>query len=330
MPSSIRRLEWLDLFRGLAVLGMIWTHTAHTFLRADMRQADWFHTLDYYHGLIAPAFFWISGYVRAHVTTGAPKPAGPALKRLLQVMLIGYLLHLPWYSLPHLTADEWRDALKVDVLQCLAVTGLVMLMIERCGRWRHAVAAGLLLAFVALQTPAASWRTGLLPLDQYLNYEQGSLFPLFPWVAFGLAGFLTRSLWEGVPGRAAAALFAFGALLAFAPGLSQVLTQAPAFFFQRLGYVTMAAVLVSCAGGAVIAATGWLRLAGRESLLLYVAHLVIIHSLPLPRRPLRDLIGPTQPLWAVALITGMLFGVCLLLGFWNEKWKRSRRARARA
>lgn len=330
MLPSVRRLEWLDLFRGLAVLGMVWTHAGHTFLETRLRQSDWFHALDYYHGLIAPAFFWISGYVRAHVTAGAPKPAWPALKRLLQVMLIGYLLHLPWYSLPQLNGDEWREALKVDVLQCLAVTGMLMLVIERCGRWRDAVAAVLLAGIVALQAPAAHWRTGLLAIDQYLNYEQGSLFPLFPWAAFGLAGFLTRGLWAGLPNRAAAALFAGGALLAFLPGLSALLTKAPAFFFQRLGYVMMAAVLASCAGSAVLAVTGWLRLAGRESLLLYVAHLVIIHSLPLPLRPLRELIGPTQPLWAVALITCGLFAACLLLGFGNERWKRSRRSRGAA
>ena len=92
MAVFAQRLVWLALFRGLAVLGMVWTHSAHTFLDARLRDSSWFHDLDYYHGLIAPAFFWIAGFVRAHVTTGKPRPAWPAVKRLLLVWLIGYLM----------------------------------------------------------------------------------------------------------------------------------------------------------------------------------------------------------------------------------------------
>lgn len=327
MPSS-QRLEWIDLFRGLAVLGMIWTHTAHTFLQPAVRASAWFQELDYYHGLIAPAFFWIAGFVRAHVSANSPKPAWPAMKRLLMVMLIGYLLHVSWYSFPSFTADEWREALKVDVLQCLAVSGMVMLLIERCRRWRYLAGGGLLLVFVFLQTPAEHWRTGLLPLDHYFNRSQGSLFPIFPWVGFGLAGFVTRALWDGRPTRQAAALATVAALLAFVRPASAWLGQAPSFFFERLGWVTLAAVLISCATARVIAFCGWLRLAGRESLLLYVGHLVIIYSLPTPWGSMQQLIGPTQPAWAVVVLFLTLFAITLALGSLNERRKASRRGRA--
>lgn len=328
MPST-QRLEWLDLFRGLAVLGMIWTHAANTFLQTRLQATAWYGELSYYHGLIAPAFFWISGFVRAHVTASSVKPAGPAVKRLLQVMLVGYLLHFPWNALPSLklTAEQWQDCLKVDVLQCLAVTGLLLLVVERFGRWRQVVAALLLVAFVGLQTAAQKWHTGMLPLDQYLNRNAGSLFPLFPWVGFGLAGFLARGLWGGTPDWRGGLLLLGGAALVFQP-LSAWLGRAPAFFAERLGWVIMAAILVACVAGAarVSAATGWLRLAGRESLLLYVAHLVMIHSIPLPKRTLQYLIGPTQPIWSVALIAAVLFLLCLALGRMNEARKLSLRS----
>lgn len=326
MPSS-QRLEWIDLFRGLAVLGMIWTHSAHTFLDTSIRLAPWFQSLDYYHGLIAPAFFWIAGFVRAHVTAGRPKPALPALKRLLMVMLIGYLLHVSWYSLPslQLPPDFWREALKIDVLQCLAVSGMLLLLVERCGQWRPMVAAVLLGLFVSLQTPAQSWHAGVLALDQFFNHSQGSLFPLFPWVGFGLAGFLTRAFWDGTTGRRSALLLLTAAPLALMRPLSAWLGQAPSFFVERLAWVVVAAVIISCAPSGVIRATGWLRLAGRESLLLYVTHLLIIYSMPTPWGSMQQLIGPTQPPWKVVLIFAVLFAVALLLGFCNEQRKRSRR-----
>lgn len=321
MPPTPKRLLWLDLFRGLAVLGMVWTHSANTFLDARLQDTAWYHELSYYHGLIAPAFFWIAGFVREHVTAGKARPALPALKRLLMVLLIAYLMYVPWSDLLH--AQAWRAACTVNVLHCLAISGMIMLLAERAGRWRHAVVAVLLFLFVGLQKSAESWRTGVLFMDQYFNRNQGSLFALFPWVGFGLAGFLTRGLWNGKVDGHAALVFALGALLAFAQPYSPWPGGPPEFFLERLGWVMMAAVVVACVADRVSAVTGWLRLAGRESLLLYVVHLMLIHAVPLPRQPLQYLIGMTQPLWGVFLIFVGLFIVSLALG-WGNEWRKLR------
>ena len=114
-----------------------------------------------------------------------------------------------------------------------------------------------------------------------------------------------------------------GALLAFVQPYSWQGGQ-PEFFLERLGWVMMAAVLVACVADRLSAATGWLRLAGRESLLLYVVHLLLIHAVPLPRLPLQFLIGMTQPLRGVFLIFVGLFVVSLGLGWYNERRKMRR------
>lgn len=300
---------------------MVWTHSANTFLDARLQHTGWYHELTYYHGLIAPAFFWIAGFVRAHVTSAAAKPALPALKRLLMVLLIGYLMYVPWLDLFH--AQAWRAACTVNVLHCLAISGMLMLLAERFGRWRQIVVAVMLVFFVGLQKSAESWHTGVLIIDQYFNRNQGSLFALFPWVGFGLAGFLTRWLWDGTAGRHAAVVFIFGALLAFVQPYSWQ-GGPPEFFLERLGWVMMAAVLVACVADRLSAVTGWLRLAGRESLLLYVVHLLLIHAVPLPRLPLQFLIGMTQPLGVVFWIFVGLFVVSLGLGWYNERRKMRR------
>ena len=191
------------------------------------------------------------------------------------------------------------------------------------------VAALLLVFFVGLQTSAESWRTGVLLIDQYLNQNQGSWFALFPWVGFGLAGFLSRRLWDGTVNRDATLIFGLGALLAFVQPYSPWPGGAPEFFLERLGWVMMAAVLVACVADRVSAVTGWLRLAGRESLLLYVVHLMLIHSVPLPRLPLQHLIGPTQSVGGVLGLFVGLFAVSWLLGAWNERRKGAAKAFAR-
>jgi len=319
---STKRLLWLDLFRGLAVLGMVWTHSANTFLNARLQSTAWYHELTYYHGLIAPAFFWIAGFVRAHVTSAVPKPALPALKRLLMVLLIGYLMYVPWLDLFH--AQAWRAACTVNVLHCLAISGMLMLLAERFGRWRQGVVVVMLVFFVGLQKSAESWHTGVLLVDQYFNRNQGSLFALFPWVGFGLAGFLTRGLWDGTADRHAALVAVTGALLAFVQPYSPWPGGPPEFFLERLGWVMAAAVLVACVAGRVNHVTCWLRLAGRESLLLYVVHLLLIHAVPLPRLPLQFLIGMTQPPGVVFGIFAGLFVVSLGLGWYNERRKMRR------
>ena len=85
----------------------------------------------------------------------------------------------------------------------------------------------------------------------------------------------------------------------------------------------MAAVLVAVVAGTASRFTGWLRLAGRESLLLYVAHLMLIHSVPLPRLPLQHLIGPTQSVGGVLGLFIGLFVISWLLGAWNERRKKA-------
>jgi len=323
VPPPSQRLEWLDLFRGLAVLGMVWTHAANTFLTPELKASHWFETLSSYHGLIAPAFFWIAGYARAHVTMGKIKPAWPVAKRLLLVWLIGYLMHVPWDHLSD--AQAMRAAATVDVLHCLAISGLILLAVEKLGKGREAAALVVLLVVVLLEKPAREWQTGLLMLDQYFNRLHGSQFALFPWVGFGLAGFITRRVWDGRPNRPAAGVMLAGAIGAW--GLSWLPWQGglPAFFLERLGWVMMAAVGVAVVADRVSRFTGWLRLAGRESLLLYVAHLMLIHSIPLPKLPLQHLIGPTQHVGGVLAIFAGLFAVSWLLGAWNERRKKADR-----
>ena len=304
---------------------MVWTHAANTFLTAELKATTWFETLTSYHGLIAPAFFWIAGYARAHVTMNKTKPAWPVAKRLLIVWLIGYLMHVPWDHL--LDAQAMRAVATVDVLHCLAISGLILLAVEKLGKGREAAALVLLVVLVGLEKPARDWHTGILVLDQYFSRLHGSQFALFPWVGFGLAGFITRRAWDGFPNRSATAVMLVGA--AFAWGLSRMPFQdgLPAFFLERLGWVMMAAVLVAVVASSVSRFTGWLRLAGRESLLLYVAHLMLIHSVPLPRQPLQHLIGPTQSVGGVlGLFIGLfigLFAISWFLGAWNERRKKA-------
>ncbi|MDB6138703.1 MAG: Acyltransferase domain protein, partial [Verrucomicrobiaceae bacterium] len=190
MGTGHVRYEWIDLLRGIAVVGMIWTHAANTFLDASLQDTQGYRELSFYHGLIAPMFFWLAGYMRglSAAKPGPRKPAGPTVKRLLMILAIGYSLHLPYLLAVHgdLSIPVLRVLLQSDVLQCLAVSCLLLLALERgLPRALDAWAATAIGLLAILFTPTlAATTTGLIPLDAYLSKQHGSLFPLFPWVGF--------------------------------------------------------------------------------------------------------------------------------------------------
>ncbi|MBL9114916.1 MAG: DUF1624 domain-containing protein [Verrucomicrobiaceae bacterium] len=320
-PTAPREL-WVDALRGLAVIGMVWTHCANTFLTAELQQTKWFDRLVFYHGLIAPTFFWVAGLMRGR-SLGRSNPARPAVFRLLSILGLGYLLHTPWDSLSRLDFghETWRIWLQMDVLQCLAVSGFVIMLVERCGKWAMALALLLMAFFIGFREPLDEVQTGWTVVDAMLNRKSGSLFPLFPWVAFGLAGFIAGALRQALGQQGHWWLWQWllpGFVLAVSmetlPGAFTTLT----FFLQRLGWVLMFA-------GTLTGAWPWVEriggpsaqrlvlLAGRRSLTAYVSHLIIIYSLPLwSGKPLAQSIGLSCGLPMVI----SLFATVLVITLW--------------
>ena len=178
-----------------------------------------------------------------------------------------------------------------------------------------------LIMVVALTDQAQNWRTGFIPFDAYLTAQNGSLFPLFPWAGFAIAGFLTSSFKE-YPRR----LAFFGVALSLGADALPWIDSTTAFFLERLGWVTVIAtgvrLLISHWFERVRPLFGWVELAGKESLTLYVVHLALIHAIPFPSSSLHLRIGPTLSVW----MTTLLFVILLLvsLGFVHLKAKCKR------
>ena len=280
------RLFWLDGFRGAAVLLMIQTHVVNTFLARDLRNPAWFGWLDYVNGIVAPSFLFIAGFgVGLGMRGGSGKPVAWRRKgkRLLEILALGYALHFP---MAQIYQGQWKKAwmtgTQVDVLPCIAVALAVLLGVQWCaqrfsrgtGEW---VWVGMLAGLIGFSVMGAqglqSWKDGPTPLVAYVNQTTGSLFPLLPWAAFVFAG-----AWRGsarVEGWKFPILWlcaGFGAAwwrghVVFSPLL-------PAFLVERLAWVLLLAE-------ACMAARFWkgrvgVRLAGRESLWMYAAHLLVI------------------------------------------------------
>ena len=317
------------MFRGAAVLAMIETHVVNTFLAPGLRTVAWFGWLEWFNGLVAPAFLFIAGYALGMGwQPGKPVAFARKARRLGGVAALGYALHFPWAEIGQ---RRWAAALRtgsqVDVLQCLAAALLCVLVVQAlCGvlaeKWRSAVRLAALSALavgtVWLAAGSAHWSGGLVPLAAFVNDRTGSLFPLFPWAAFVFAGALAgifsaqRAGWLLV----AAGVVKGGAWLAD-DGIFSALS--PAFFCARLAWV------LALAAGCQWLARGWrprgVLFAGRESLVMYAGHLLLIAWSVQAGAP-RGGFG-----WAgAAMIFSAVLGTTFAVAFAKAKWSARRAA----
>lgn len=312
---------------------MIETHAVNSFLHADLKQTAWFQILNFANGLVAPTFLFVAGYaqglaMRRRLRAGERVIGGWG--RLAMIAGIGYALHFqaPWrWGEPGVL----REAFQVDILQCLAAALALMLVFGNWARTEAQFDLGIALFFAVgvflapfaelIQPP-----NGLtFPFLNFLSLNSG--FPLVPWAGFAAAGALVSRLETA---RTAVALLAGSAVVwvlawLFATRLSslypphQYFRTDPGFFFERLGWLFVLVVVL------VEIARRWtpalLLYAGRNSLNLYVIHLLLLY-VPFGRGgSWVDHIGATQSPAATLL----LFAALALLSFLaNEVWLRVR------
>ncbi|MDL1893413.1 DUF1624 domain-containing protein, partial [Sphingobacteriales bacterium CHB3] len=189
-----RRVEYIDLLRGWAVLVMIETHVMNATLTNEIFESDFFRWIKFANGLVAPSFLFASGLAYAVTTRRKLSDYlsfGPALykqiRRLLFVVMIGYLLHIPKFNFRQIITEttelSWQIFFQADVLQCIGVSLLLiqlLLLLFRTERRLYVAVTGLamLIPFVTPFIWGIDFREILpLPLAGYMN---GIHFPQFP------------------------------------------------------------------------------------------------------------------------------------------------------
>src|SRR6267154_1239356 len=211
-PAKPGRLAYIDWLRGLACLGMFQAHCYNSWLNADARQTEFYRWSQAVATLPAPLFIFLAGLSSAMITQrlrekGAARNAiaRTTILRGAEIFGLGLLFRGQEYLLG-LPKSPWIDLLRVDVLNILGLS--IMLVGVLC--WLTAAATpdisgkkgigwGLFAAAViAIATPwlwtthQPSWLPW--PLESYINgvhtfsQPQPWLFPIFPWVAFAVAG----------------------------------------------------------------------------------------------------------------------------------------------
>lgn len=300
---------YIDAFRGLMALVMVQGHVFDFLLSADLRAEPLYQFQVIFHGSTAPGFLFASGFVAG--LPRAPLSLSASLRRarrLLFVLLVGYALHLPYFSLwktLQATPAERAALLACDALQAIAVTQLAVLLLQwPFGRHWPAAAGGL--AALVLATGPFVWGARLsqsVPawLGAYLDDRSGSHFPLFPFAAFVLAGTVAGATLGRVEPRLrrrramawGVGLIAAGFLLSLPlEGRVDFWGVSPAYALVRLGGLLLLLRIVLGLSERDLPGLSGLALLGRETLQVFVLHLHFLFGGVLgPEAPLTPLAG---------------------------------------
>ena len=337
------RYTFIDLLRGWAIIIMIEVHVFNAFLLPELKLAGWFDILTFVNGLVAPAFLFVSGFA-FQVSSGSKlddmrklkPPFWKKLWRYFSIILIGYALHLPFYSLSKVinksTPEQLQSFFAVDVLQCIGVGLLVLFalrLIIRSDKIFHYTLI-LLTLFVMIISPFF-WKMEFTNyfhhvFANYFNRTNGSLFPVFPWINFILIGaifakyfldaagkgkedkFIKATTFTGIVMLFSGHLFYSGL---FPDYLASIIPH-PIFFIERLGYVLVFATMCWAYIRWRNAKQSFVLDASRESLLIYWLHLITIYGMFWAGQSFASLIGPTLTLFESLAVTLLLMALMIL------------------
>jgi uncharacterized membrane protein len=302
-PGRASRLGYLDWARGLAVLLMINTHAFSAWTAAEDRGTRLFGIARLFGGYPAPLFLFLAG-VSAALVAEKERAKGSdgrevrrrALRRGLTVLGYAFLFRLGMLAIGGF--GRAADLLRVDVLNCIAVSLLLVALALGLPSARGRLVATLALAAgIALLTPLAWdtpwWKGWPAPIAGYFTGRvHDSLFPVFPWTAFTAFGaacglLLAQGRARGKEGLTIGALAAAGAaataLALWVDGHAPAVYPVYDFWHTSPTYVVLkSGVLLVLFALAFLLdrlpGPSALRQLGRTSLLVYWAHLEIVYG----------------------------------------------------
>jgi uncharacterized membrane protein len=348
-----RRVIFIDLGRALAVTFMLYGHTASALLAPEYQSGRWFEIWQFQRGLTSSLFLLLGGFAfsvatgrhwGSHVRFSAAVVR--RVRRFALFILLGYALHLPVSRLRDfgtVPEDRWRTFLAVDVLQLVGVTLILVQLLVMASRSRRAFtsASFLLAATTVFATPViwtVDWAAFLpLSLAAFLTPAVGSLFPLFPWMAFVLLGagfgqvysrwgvanlpeFARRALLlPGVGMLAAALLLRILPFALFGSGPGSVV---PAEVLQRVGACLVILAVISNLSRRITRLPHVFGAVAQESLLIYFVHLCIVYG-SVWNRGLVQTYGPTMPPGqTIVMVVMVIVSMVALAWYWNW-WKHA-------
>jgi uncharacterized membrane protein len=338
------RILFIDLMRAIAVLMMVEGHTIDALLSDSYRSFDSniYNFWNFVRGLTAPIFLFSAGTVFTYLfhLNKLPFNENPrvkkGIKRFFILFGLGYLMKWPTpylFYFGDVTPAQWKTLYAVDILQLIAF-GLLLIMCfsyfaEKSNiraTYFYSTAAFLIFSLYSLCIKV-DWNQFLpTPVAGYFYQGTGSLFPLIPWTGYVLCGALLGIYLSNNPDvfknpKFSMNLFLIGisfiSLSIIGEKIEVLLynesafwTTSPNLIFFRLGIVLLLNSAISFLAIRLENIPSLLIQVGRNSLPVYVIHLIILYGSPWSLG-LNNFFGKGLDLWtaigvAILMISSMV------------------------
>ena len=339
----MKRYPFLDWLRGLAILIMIQCHTFNSFTKADLRPGGPYLLSQFVGGMAGPLFLFMAGMTSAFgIERAAAREAAPlqrwltALRRAGYVLAIAYLFRFTnWlFSLPH---ADWHELTKVDILNCM---GAAMLLFSACAaasdawRVRLALIGTLVIAAVSPLIASVDWNHAPALLHDYLAPPNGTgRFPIFPYAAFLGFGLAIGAIVKRTAAERLDRLMQWSVIV----GLTLILTGqyfagVPYSLYQHSDFWSDSPTLVCIRLGVVLALLSasylwtayraaprwsWLQTIGRNSLMVYWVHLMLVYGDILKR--FKAALNIPQTALAALTVTILMVALSVVWFWWKGR-----------
>lgn len=333
------RLPFLDWMRGVAAVIMLQGHTFHSFSRSDLRN-DAPYVYSQFFGGIGPAIFlFLTGITFGFLMDSGERRNLPlwdraiaALKRARYLIVLAFLFRFQLWLFGY-PSSPWTDLFKVDVLNCMALTFLVLsplALMTTVQRIRWGAIAGLAIAAAGPVVTATnwSWLPGSISAYWIPSYNY---FAFFPWAAFIAFGVSAGSILKRITADQVNRVMQWSALTGFGLVLSgQYFSNLPYTFYEKSEFWLNSPGLVIIKLGVLLLIISfaylwteyvvrdkwsWVKQLGTTSLLVYWVHIEIVYGRWFGS--FKDALDNTQvAIFSVLLILAML-GLSVLRTRWR-------------
>ncbi|MEN3046338.1 MAG: heparan-alpha-glucosaminide N-acetyltransferase domain-containing protein [Candidatus Hydrothermales bacterium] len=334
MEASKKRYLFIDILRGIAVLEMIHGHTLDALLSPSQKLSPFYTFWTHIRGYTAPLFLFSSGISFYLSTIGKEdylfltRPFFKRLGRIFFIILLGYTLHLPYFSLRktlfNSTFDDVNRLLNIDILQCIGFSLLILQLLYFILRREVLFLFGnyaLILLLTILAFYLIKGYDPKLPLF-FSKFLKDSNFPLVPFSIYLFSGIYLGYLIKKV-GEKNSSFFIF-ATLSF---LNYVLMRS---FLMDLSDIYLKILILGILSFLLFQfeekKSFILRIVeviGRESLFVYYAHLLLIYGSVFNKISLKFFFSGKLGFFEIYIIVLSLFLIFTFLShIWNFIKKR--------
>ena len=353
-PTTLPRLKFIDLARGIAILLMLEGHFIGLTLADEARDATHpvYIVWNFIRGFTAPLFFTVAGMIFTFLLAGAKEASffkrvrvRKGFRRAAELLFWGYALQISVWNIPNYIRgefDTWFFAF--HVLQCIGVGLIVLILIAGLQKWTGKF------SLVIWYGAAIVFSLGLylwlhsLPPETYVpqgwpqlfqNTLRGprSVFPIAPWLGFtflgGAMGAYVRSL-ESQPVTLKSCLWFFilAACLKLL-WLAVMIIPMPATATTSLMWFTSRATEVVAFLGILRwleirygIGVEWMLRVGRETFGIYIVHVIVLYSGIFGigiNHWLEGKLGPWQATGGAALFIAVFIVFAQLVNAWKMR-----------